>query len=346
MTHGMVMRHRRRLALGAILFALTSTLGASSPALSEGTSLAITSTIIPRFDPASDDGRTGALRYIGGFRYASRDPRLEGVSAFRLRDGRSHFLSITDTGYWFSATLQRDSEGRPIGFADAEMAPILSSEGLPQTRRKGLADAEGMAIDGDRVLVSFEQKHRINAFAHAERPFDSKAEAVRQPIPLNELRTNQGIEAIAVAPAGTPGGQRTVIVSELSLDADGNLFAAILGEHGGIFKVKREEPWSVTDGAFLPGGDLLLLERRYQGFGRIGMRLRRIPGATIKPGALVDGSVLMEAGTAQEIDNMEGLDVSVAPDGTTVIALVSDDNGSFFQRNLYLEFALEGAGPS
>ena len=76
------------------------------------------------------------------------------------------------------------------------------------------------------------------------------------------------------------------------------------------------------------------------------MRLRRIPGAAIKPGALVDGSVLMEAGTAQEIDNMEGLDVSVAPDGTTVIALVSDDNGSFFQRNLYLEFALEGAGPS
>jgi hypothetical protein len=43
---------------------------------------------------------------------------------------------------------------------------------------------------------------------------------------------------------------------------------------------------------------------------------------------------------------MEGLDAWVTPAGTTVISLVSDDNGSFFQRNLYLEFALEDAGPS
>lgn len=321
-------------------------LGTGSAAQSESRSLAVKSTVIPRFDPKSADGRTGTLRYLGGFSYSSTDPRLEGVSAFRLQGGRTHFLSITDTGYWFSATIERDADGRPIGFADAEMAPILNEVGKPQVSRKGLADAEGMAIDGDRVLVSFEQRHRIAAYADPASPFDSRAQGVRQPIPLEELRTNQGIETIAVAPAGAPGGKRTVIVSELSLDADGNLFAGILGPGGGVFKVKREEPWSVTDGAFLPGGDLLLLERRYQGFGRIGMRIRRLPGSAIKPGALVDGPVLMEAGTAQEIDNMEGLDVSVAPDGTTVVSLVSDDNGSFFQRNLYLEFALEGAGPS
>ena len=344
MTLRLRLHYRRRMALAAALLGAAAFSG-GGPAQSESRSLEIKATAIPRFDPKSEDGRTGALRYIGGFRYASSDPRLEGVSAFRLRD-RSHFTSVTDTGYWFAATLQRDADGRPIGFVDAEMAPILDAEGQPQTRRKGLADAEGMAIDGDKVLVSFEQKHRIAAYAGADRPFDSPAVPVKQPIPLGELRTNQGIETVAVASADMPGGKRTVIVSERSVDGDGNLFAAILGPRGGIFKVRREEPWSVTDGAFLPGGDLLLLERRYQGFGRIGMRLRRIPGAAIKPGALVDGSVLMEAGTAQEIDNMEGLDVSVAPDGTTVIALVSDDNGSFFQRNLYLEFALEGAGPS
>ena len=104
--------------------------------------------------------------------------------------------------------------------------------------------------------------------------------------------------------------------------------------------------FTASGAAAMPGGDLLLLERRYQGFGRIGMRIRRIDGTAIRPGALVDGPVLMEAATAQEIDNMEGMDVSVAPDGTTIVSLISDDNGSFFQRNLYLEFALEGAGPS
>lgn len=316
------------------------------PARPEGKALTIQSSVIERFDKRSADGHTGALRYLGGFRYSSADRRLQGVSAVRLREGGTGLLAITDTGYWLAAAIRRDAEGRPVGLDEAEMAPILDAAGEPQTQRKGLADAEGMAIDGDRVLVSFEQRHRIAAYADPARPFDSKAEAVKLPIPPRELRTNQGIETIAVAPKGAAGSPRTVIVSELSLDREGNLFAAILGPRGGMFKVKREEPWSVTDGAFLPDGDLLLLERRYQGFGRIGMRIRRISGADIRPGALVDGPVLMEAGPAEEIDNMEGLDAWVTPTGTTVISLVSDDNGSFFQRNLYLEFALEDAGAS
>jgi len=340
----MRLSRRRFAALAAALVA--AALPSGNGAQAEDRAILVTSSPIEQFDPKSDDGRTGALRFIGGFRYSGSDSRLEGVSAFRLVGGRTRFLAVTDTGYWFAGDIVRDAEGRPTGFASTAIAPILSSEGLPQTRRKGLADAEGLAIDGDRVLVSFEQKHRISAYADPRAPFDRKAGPVKQPIPLGEMRTNQGIETIAVAPEGTPGGARTVIVTEQSLDADRNIFAAILGPKGGIFKVKREEPWSVTDGAFMPGGDLLLLERRYQGFGRIGMRIRRIDGTAIRPGALVDGPVLMEAATAQEIDNMEGMDVSVAPDGTTIVSLISDDNGSFFQRNLYLEFALEGAGPS
>lgn len=335
---------RRLLALGGALFAAAAFVS-GAPAQSDSRSLTVTAKPILRFDPKSEDGRRGALRYLGGFRYSARDPRLEGISSFRLRDGRSHFLAVTDTGYWFSARIERDAEGRPTGFGTAEIAPILDAAGGPQTRRKGLADAEGMAIDGDRVLVTFEQKHRIAAYANPSAPFDSRAEAVRLPIPSNELRTNQGIETIAVAAAGAPGGKRTVIVAEQSLDRDGNLFAAILGPAGGLFKVRRETPWAITDGAFLPGGDLLLLERRYEGYGRLGMRIRRIEGAALRPGAVVDGPVLMEADMADEIDNMEGMDVSVGPDGSTYVALVSDDNGSFFQRNLYLEFVLEGAGP-
>jgi hypothetical protein len=70
------------------------------------------------------------------------------------------------------------------------------------------------------------------------------------------------------------------------------------------------------------------------------MRLRRIAAATLKPGALVDGEVLIEAGLSAHIDNMEGLDVWRREDGTTILSLISDDNQSFLQRTLYLEFAL------
>jgi hypothetical protein len=37
---------------------------------------------------------------------------------------------------------------------------------------------------------------------------------------------------------------------------------------------------------------------------------------------------------------MEGLDVVRGPDGETRIIVVSDDNRSFLQRNLMLEFRL------
>jgi hypothetical protein len=37
---------------------------------------------------------------------------------------------------------------------------------------------------------------------------------------------------------------------------------------------------------------------------------------------------------------MEGLDVWRREDGTTILSLISDDNQSFLQRTLYLEFAL------
>ncbi len=217
------------------------------------------------------------------------------------------------------------------------IAPILSRTGEPQTR-KGDADAEGLAIRDGEALVSFERTHRVESFANADAPFLSRPRPVQQPIPRRELRGNGGLETIAVSPANSPLRGAAVVVAERSVDRSGNLLAAILPNR--TFTVRRTDPWAVTDGAFLPDGDLVLLERRYEGLGRIGMRLRRIPGDTIQVGALVDGPVLMEADFGNEIDNMEGLDVWQDAGGATMLSVVSDDNGSFLQRNLYLEFRL------
>jgi hypothetical protein len=70
------------------------------------------------------------------------------------------------------------------------------------------------------------------------------------------------------------------------------------------------------------------------------MRLRRLDGAGIVGGGLADGPVLMEADMSYQIDNMEGLDVWRRGDGALMVSLVSDDNNSILQRNLYLEFIL------
>ncbi len=70
------------------------------------------------------------------------------------------------------------------------------------------------------------------------------------------------------------------------------------------------------------------------------MRIRRIPLAAIKPGALVDGAPLISADLAYQIDNMEGIGVSRDAPGDTILTLVSDDNFSALQRTLLLQFKL------
>jgi hypothetical protein len=55
-----------------------------------------------------------------------------------------------------------------------------------------------------------------------------------------------------------------VTISEKSLNESGDIYAAILtGASKGVFFVKRDPPFDITDGDFLPNGDLLLLERRF-----------------------------------------------------------------------------------
>ena len=90
----------------------------------------------------------------------------------------------------------------------------------------------------------------------------------------------------------------------------------------------------------LPSGQLLLLERKFSWLGGIGIRIRRIPLASVRPGAVIDGPSIFSADLGNEVDNMEGIDAHVTPEGDTVLTLVSDDNFSLIQRNLLLQFTL------
>ena len=54
---------------------------------------------------------------------------------------------------------------------------------------------------------------------------------------------------------------------------------------------------------------------------------------------MLDGEYLLDADLGQEIDNMEGIAVH-RDEGRTILTLISDDNFSFIQRTLLLEFEL------
>jgi hypothetical protein len=142
-------------------------------------------------------------------------------------------------------------------------------------------------------------------------------------------------------PKGLPLAGTLIAISERGLDAAGNINAFLIGgAKPGSFAVRRSSNYDITDAALLPGGDVLLLERRFSWSSGLAVRMRRIALAEIKPGATVDGPVLLDADLGYEIDNMEGLSVHRIPDGEIVLTLISDDNFSALQRTLLLQFTL------
>ncbi|MDO1584087.1 esterase-like activity of phytase family protein [Rhizobium oryzicola] len=295
---------------------------------------------IETFKPGSDETRFGKLEFLGGLELTSRESLFGSMSSIRFRaDGRS-FVSVLDTGHWLTGRIERDDKGRLSGLGAVAITPMRDASG-DEPRYKGDIDAEGVTIRPGQVLVSFERKHRVDVYPD---PGFEQAKPLRTLdilIPKKELKGNGSLETVVMAPAAGPLAGAPVIVAERSVDKAGNLYAAILeGPRKGQFKVVRNDPWDVTDGAFLPSGDLLLLERRFSFIGGVGMRMRRIPVEAIKPGALVDGPVLIETDMSEQIDNMEGIDVVAGADGHPHVILVSDDNHSILQRSLMLEFRL------
>ena len=300
-----------------------------------------------RFALASDQTRFGDLEFLGGLQLVSSDRRFGSFSGLDFGPDGHTLHAVADTGFWFAATLI-ETDGHPTGIARPLLAPMLDPRGQRYTY-KGAADAEGLRIvsrDGrDTAYVAFEQRPAVGRFAAAPDFAAARRNDIALPKFVSRLPGNKGLEAIAVAPAGAPLAGTTVLIAEDALDGARNHRGFIVGgRRAGTFSLKRTAPFDVADAAFLPDGDLLVLERSFSFSEGFGMRIRRIPGAAIRPGATVDGPVLIAADMGDQIDNMEGLAIRTDPAGRTILTLISDDNGNGpLQRTILLQFALDAA---
>ncbi|WEX76826.1 esterase-like activity of phytase family protein [Sinorhizobium numidicum] len=322
----------------AVLFLLASTVAARAVPASE--IVPVQSRQISQFRVGSDETVFGRLEFIGGIEMTSPNPLLGAISAIRFRPDGDSFVAVMDTGHWVEGAVIRDDAGRLAGLTDLKATSMTDGSGRAQLE-KWRVDSEGLALREGQAIASFEQLSRIEVYPDPGFAHSRPIAQMRLPFPLEELRSNGGLETIAIAPKEGPLAGAAVVVSERSVDEAGNLLAGILeGPMKGAFTVAREDPYSVTDGAFLPNGDLLLLERRFNLASGLGMRIRRIAAEDIRPGAVVNGEVLLQADMAYQIDNMEGLDVIARSDGDIRVIVVSDDNHSILERNLMLEFRL------
>jgi hypothetical protein len=324
------------IAFSALLMGSSQVLMAAEPPVA----IEISTRPITAFDIAHSSRRQfGSLQFRGGLVLRSTYRHFGGLSAIRVAPNGADFIALTDKGWWLRGRILYDGT-RPSAIANAEMAPMLGPDGAPLAAR-GWYDTESIAQDGDTVYVGIERVHQIVRFNYGKDGLLARGYPIALPRAVRSLPSNKGLEALVFIPQGLRLAGTLVAISERGLDQARNIKAFLIGgPMPGTFAVKRSADYDISDAALLLGGDLLLLERKFNWTDGLGVRMRRIALAEVRAGALVDGAVLLEADLGHEIDNMEGLSVHRGAGGETVLTLVSDDNFSIIQRTLLLQFAL------
>jgi hypothetical protein len=285
----------------------------------------------------------GKLVFRGGINLFANTRHFGGYSAMALDASGTTLLAVSDAGSWLRARL--DYDGRALkGLGNAVIGPILGKDGRP-LKANTERDSEGMAPIGDNVghgsaYVSFERQERIQRFPFTPATFGPPDGGLALPDAAKRMKSNAGIEAMALIGAGKLEGT-LVAFSERLLDKRGNLQGWLIGgPKPGPVTLKRIGGFDITDAAPLPDGGILVLERRFRYSEGIKMRIRRIAASEIRRDALIEGETLLEADYRLNIDNMEAIAVHRRASGEMVITLMSDDNFSPLQRTMILQFTL------
>lgn len=281
----------------------------------------------------------GKLIYVSGIVLKSDNAEFGGYSGLLVSADGKRLLAVSDKGHLLSATLIY-KDGKLDGVAGAEISPLLDEAGRSLVQ-KGNADSESLTAErpGDLsgpVYVSFERNHRVLRYGSLTSGNNARPELLAMPSMLRNAPSNGGVEAFERRKDGT-----MIALTEQWLDDAGNHIGWMIGPDGSEeIRLRTQGLFHPTDLEFLPNGDLLILERRFTLAGGPGMQIRRIKAATIQPGAILDGEVLINLTAKYGIDNMEGLAMHQNATGGTELLIISDDNFSRLQKTVLLQFLL------
>jgi hypothetical protein len=306
----------------------------------EAKAIEIRSTPIDHFAVTQKERRDfGALTFRSGLQLRSTYEGFGGFSGLRRSPDGEDIVLVGDNAQWLTARVVTVG-GRLSGLRDAVVAPLLARDGRPLRRTRSY-DSEGLTIAGGTAYVAIERSQEVMRFNWTKEGVKARAQAVPVPREAKHLPRNQGLEAIDVAPPASPLAGAVVVIAERArTETNAPTRGFVLnGARRGAFDVVRSGEYDVTDFAFLPSGEILLLERRASLLRGFGARIRRIPAKAIHAGATIDGPVIFEADNDTHIDNMEGLAVHRAGGGL-VVTMISDDNFSSWQRTVLFEFGL------
>lgn len=305
-------------------------------ALGGGEPIRILTRSVPLNPMDPDMASLGPLQWCGSLELEFENPEYGELSdlAQAARGTRLHF--VADNGFWYTAEPKFDTEGRLVGLDNGVVGRLKGPDGPPFAATIE-RDAEALArlADGS-MLVAFERLHRILRYPPGERPLAGVPVVFPKPPGMDRVPRNKGIEAMA----GFPDGRILALIES----PEGNEFQGFLWTETRwqALRLAGSGDYRPTSISVLPGGDLLIAERRYTPATGVSVRVRRIAQADIKPGAKLDAAELATFLPPLLYDNIEGLAVQATMDeGWVRILLVSDDNLNPAQKTLLLCFLFQ-----
>jgi len=273
-------------------------------------------------------GPAGRLIFRGALHLTSNDWRFGGLSGLHVApDG--HVTSVSDNGYFVEFDVVEES-GELRDATRLKVEQMQDTAGRPLARSRDRDAEELVVLPDGRRLVVFERDVRLGIFP----PGSARAERF---IPLPGLvpPTNRAIEAMVRF-----ADDRLLLIAE-GKGEEAGVRRAWIGRPGAWQSLDYvpDDNEDVSGAALLPDGDLLVLERSFTIIPGFGNRLKRVPAASMEPGARLEGTLLLHLVPPWLNDNFEGVAVRVA-NGRTSIYLISDDNYFALQRTLLLKFDL------
>lgn len=330
--------------LPAVAFLCLALVHPSTPSHAEDVGVRATPLLLDGSDPART--RVGKLEWRGGVALASDSRRFGGFSGMLIENGGRHLRAIADVGQWLTGELRYDERGFLVGMEGAAIDNLLDPSGAIMTIGKA-SDSESLTrLDDGRLLVGFERDHRIYAYpAGSERDgrgLAGRPRRIATPPGLEQAPENEGLEALATLKDG-----RILAVSE-NLSAGPGLVRAWIGTVQGddvawqpiAYRIKP--PFQPTGAGLLPNGDVIMTERTFNPIEGVRVRVTRIKGETIRPGATLEPEELAFLAAPVITENLESVDAVALPDGSTGIWIIADDNfNKGLQRTILLHFVLK-----
>ncbi len=312
-------------------------LAIAQPRVRPGREITLTSQTVPLSATEPKADQVGSLRFVWGVALRSEDKGFGGLSGLMVEpyERGQKIVAVTDQGDRFTARLVLEND-RLRGVEAGTLEPLANLEGL-SVSGKLFGDAESMTrLPDGRVLVGFEQRHRIWAYGPE---LTGPAKVFETPPALAGAPANGGLESLA----NWPDGRILMITERLKTEA-GNLAAFLF--RGGTWaplEWQASAPgFEPSDATVLPNGDLLVLERLWSALAPANLRSRivRVRGDAVTPGALLQGEVLAELAAPLTTENFEGITSFTNARGATQLLIVSDDNFNGVQRTLLLSFEM------